>query len=27
VELVVPFKRQVYARVVRDFEKFARKRD
>ena len=27
VELVVPFKRQVYARVVRDFEKYARKRD
>ena len=27
VELVVPFKRQVYARLVRDFEKFARKRD
>jgi putative (di)nucleoside polyphosphate hydrolase len=27
VELVVPFKRQVYARLVRDFERFARKRD
>jgi len=27
VELVVPFKRKVYARLVRDFERFARKRD
>lgn len=27
VELVVPFKRKVYARLVRDFAKFARKRD